>query len=526
MSLEKEATKKEPIELRKAFVSSIYETLDKVVSPTPYLEIKEADDKIGLTFLNGRGKLPSQGSTEVTILDIDIASLFFDNFHILYEGVTGVGKTYTSDALFGAIFGQDGHYTLRLSGGLIGNSALEPFTTTTIENGIPKTRIDHEKCKKYGAIFIDEINRGDSQEVFQVVDGKININGDSAYLGLPIPGKNRDKKLAIIAAMNPADSQHSSALELDLAGENRFLKFQYPNGVDEAASSQIDKRATEDLHKEFWKRFSEKTGLKVNWKEIYPLIADSELMKIELSNGCSEFIDLTLGYFGKDPLETFNHNNEMLKNAGYNARFNVPKNNELDKIRELQKTLKHGFVRRDLNKIYDLACLIGFIKSCKDQTYTPNVTLNDVAASIGIVLESKKMTGEESGRLMNLVNDGLTAYRSLRQDTKIADTPYGVRQVALQAAIHAGQNGFGDYIKTIRGNINRFNSQTKSIADATIRSRLLADLTVLEHFSKTYEKEIDRALKSDDAFTGIKTVFDANKTKASIYEHRLDSVFK
>ena len=130
---------------------------------------------------------------------------------------------------------------MRLSGEVLGSSALEPFTTTTLENGIPKTKIGHDKCQKYGALFIDEINRGDSQEVFQVVDGKIHVNGDTGYLRIPIKklkqdfktwdkikslfGKEiytgRNKGLAIIAAMNPADAEHNAALDLDIAGENR-----------------------------------------------------------------------------------------------------------------------------------------------------------------------------------------------------------------------------------------------------------------------------------------------------------------
>ena len=219
-----------PKELRQHFISSLYSTLEGVLSPTPYLEI--ADGKtVNVTFLNGKGRLPSPNTTEITILDMDIASLFFDEFNLLYEGVTGVGKTFTSDALFDTVFGPDGHYTLRLSSGVMGSSALEPFITTTLENGVPKSRIDKVKCQKYGALFIDEINRGDSQETFQVVDNVIHLNGDTGYLRVPIVGTDRYKSIAIIAAMNPADAEHNAATELDIAGENRFLKFKFPYSV-------------------------------------------------------------------------------------------------------------------------------------------------------------------------------------------------------------------------------------------------------------------------------------------------------
>ena len=81
-----------PTELQKHFIESLYETLDGVVSPTPYMEITEGD-KVDVAFLDGKGRLPKPNSTEITCLDVDVASLFFDDFNILREGVTGIGKT-------------------------------------------------------------------------------------------------------------------------------------------------------------------------------------------------------------------------------------------------------------------------------------------------------------------------------------------------------------------------------------------------------------------------------------------------
>ena len=87
-------TKLNQKDLRQHFIRTLYDTLDGVISPTPYLEITQGDN-VDIKFLDGKGRLPMPNTTEVTVLDIDIASLFFDDFHILYEGVTGVGKTYT-----------------------------------------------------------------------------------------------------------------------------------------------------------------------------------------------------------------------------------------------------------------------------------------------------------------------------------------------------------------------------------------------------------------------------------------------
>ena len=55
---------------------------------------------------------------------------------------------------------------------------------------------------------------------------------------------------------------------------------------------------------------------------------------------------------------------------------------------------------------------------------------------------------------------------------------------------------------------------------------LLADLVVLEHFSKAHEKEVSAALEAKDPLVAFREVYDAKKSKATIYEHRLDSVLK
>ena len=513
--------------MRKDFVETLYGTLESVVSPTPYLEVTEGEN-VDVKFLNGKGRLPSPNSTEVNILDIDTASMFFDDFHVLYEGETGVGKTYTSDALFNTVFGPEGNYTLRLSGGILGSSALEPFTTTTLENGVPKTKIDQEKCQQYGALFIDEINRGDSQEVFQVVDGKIHVNGDTGYLRIPIPGKDNEYKgLAIIAAMNPADAEHNAAIDLDIAGENRFLKFKFPNGVAEAGSGQLEKKLAGDLHEQFWDKFSKKSGMKGGWKDIYPIVTDPTQFPTDLDGETKEFIDVAVGYVGYNPKETFERNVELMEQRGLSPNFTIDVNhNDYKKILDTQGTLKHGFVRRDLGKIKDLSRLLSFVKGIKNGSYDANVQLNDVAAGIGVVLESKAITGTDYGGLMALVNDVRSAYADLHKQMGVPET-YGLKQGIWQAAVNAGQDQNSEaYFNTLRAGMEKLNTQAGSVAQATIRSRVLADLSVLEHFSKTYETDINAALKAkgEDTFKGFKELYQDKKAEASVYEHRLGSI--
>jgi hypothetical protein len=513
--------------LRKHFIETAYETLDGVVSPTPYLEITEGDS-VNVTFLDGEGRLPTPNSTEVTVFDVNLASLFFDDFHVLSEGVTGTGKSYTADALGTMICGSDGYLNLTLSSGAMGTSAVEPFTKTVLEDGIPRIRVDPEKCEQYGIIFLDEINAGDFKDTSRVVEGVAQVNGQREYIRLPIPGTDRFKKIAIIAAMNPSDALHSHARELSIAGENRFLKFKFPNGVAEDPSSQPDRDISDELHDQFWKTFKEKTGDSRSWREIYPLVTDQTQFPTELDGATREFIDVALGYVGKDPLVTFERNKDLIQQGGVSPVFSVRKDNDYQKIVDAQKTLKHGFVRRDIRKVRNLSKLLGFMKSIKDGSYDPSVSLNDVAASIGIVLESKAVTGTDYGKLMTLVNDARAGYTELAEQMKVPEG-YGVRQAIWQAAVNVGQkNGFNGYINTLHQSVAQLNTQLNgSVAQTVAKSRLLADLVVLEHLSKTCETDITAALKEPgvEAFNAFTEVYENNKAKGSVYK-RLDSIMR
>ncbi|MBI5065999.1 hypothetical protein HZA97_07210 [Candidatus Woesearchaeota archaeon] len=512
------------VDLRKAFISSVYEVLDDVVSPTPYVLLKEKDDKVDVRFLNGCGMLPSKNGVEFTVLDFLLGGMFLDRALPLFVGCTGAGKTFTVDGLCGAVFGNGGYDTLRLSSGVMGCSPLELFTDNILDNDMPKTVLNLEKCAKYGAVLLDEVNRGESNEVLQVVDSKINVNGDVGYLRIPIPGTDRFKRLYVVGAMNPPDAQYTGALELDLAGENRFLKMDFPNGVEEAGSTQLDKRVIGELHDKFWNLFREKTGLNGGWREWYPVVTDSETLGVDLDEECREAIDVLLGYVGKNPVESFERNKALMENGGYTPKFKVNKSNDLTRIVEIQKGLKHGFVRRDLGKIRDLSCVLAFIKSIKNDSYTPQVSLQDVIAGIGIVLEGKRATGVDSSGLMSLVNDGLSAYKKMKPFFE----GFGFRQAVYQSSVHAGRTGgFDAFSNTLQKNIESLNiSNNGGVADSVIRSRVLADLVVLDYFSKQYQSEVVTALKAEDPLNNFKEVYEAHKKDASVYEHRLGAIIR
>jgi hypothetical protein len=76
--------------------------------------------------------------------------------------------------------------------------------------------------------------------------------------------------------------------------------------------------------------------------------------------------------------------------------------------------------------------------------------------------------------------------------------------------------------------MSQLNTQATSAAQATMRSRVLADLVVLDHFSRSYEGDISSALKEKgpDAIKAFGEIYQAKKGQSSIYEHRLGSIVR
>ena len=104
---------------------------------------------------------------------------------------------------------------------------------------------------------------------------------------------------------------------------------------------------------------------------------------------------------------------------------------------------------------------------------------------------------------------------------------YGYRQAVWQSALNAGsENGFEGYIHTLRNGMSQLNTEALNAAQATIKSRLLADLVVLEHFSTAHEAEVKALLPEQNSFAEFTKLYDAKKAEGSIYEHRLGSIVR
>ncbi|MHA2365788.1 MAG: hypothetical protein ACXAC7_17655, partial [Candidatus Hodarchaeales archaeon] len=92
------------------FIETIYETLRPLYSPTPIYEINQSENYVEVNFLNGKSNLTNGSSLEITAFDILVSSLILDDVNILFEGITGVGKSYVTDVFFQSIFSPSRFY--------------------------------------------------------------------------------------------------------------------------------------------------------------------------------------------------------------------------------------------------------------------------------------------------------------------------------------------------------------------------------------------------------------------------------
>jgi MoxR-like ATPase len=470
------------------------------VEPVPFLYIRDEDSAtISVEACNGTPRIPRRhkGDYEITLLDLLSALLFF-NMPVLLVGPTGVGKSFLLTQILNAVFGNEGYYYVRLERSLTGHSLMDPFLERTIVKKLPTTSIAWGKCHQYGGIFIDEPNRGDSQDTLQILDGTVSLNGHNAKLGLPIPGTNRLKPPYIVAAMNPNDARYSATEKVDGAVENRLLRVNYPANSVSDCPSRLGQEAPVDSHVQTWDEFRRQTGLKGGWREIYPIITDPALFNKALPDDVVEFIDLATSCL--EPERAFAQNESVATHLGFQLSFAFRDDDDFKKIKEARKSLGDAvFSNRDLVKLRDLARAMALVRACKRHLKDAVVSIEDAGIALILLLENKRLDVKALPLLFaDIVRDVTRAYKQLRRDFSIIDG-YGLRPGIFQAAINFGMGkGLALMTKVLDANVKRLNTPFTSIADATMRARFIADFLSVRDFCSWNSPAVESAMKLPD----------------------------
>ena len=464
------------------------------VKPVPFLYIRN-DGHAGVFVepCNGEPRIPrrSKDDYEITLLDF-LSSLMFFNIPVLLEGPTGVGKTFLLSQMFNAIFGTSGYYYVRLERSLTGRSIMDPFLERTLVKKLPTTSIAKGRCSQYGGIFIDEPNRGDSQDTLQILDCKISLYGDDAELGLPIPGTGRMKHPFIAAAMNPNDARYTATEAVDGAVENRLLRVTYPATPD---MKHQDIEAPVDYHEQFWTDFRRRTGLKGDWRVLYPAVTDPTLLSTRLPDDVLEFIELTTGFLVGE--KSFAQNEMVASQLGFRFNFAFRDDDDFKMVKEVKNALGDAiFSNRDLMKLVNLTRAMALLRAYKKQLAEVVITIEDAAVAFVLLLENKRHHGNMRAMLIaDIIREVTRTYRQIRKDSSLIDG-FGLRAAIFQAAVNFGiGRGIAWMTKVIDSNIKRLNVSFTSIADASMRAQIIADLLSVRDFCTWKAHEMDAALK-------------------------------
>lgn len=560
-----------------AYVNALYRVLSSFNVPSPLYRIlyDEGSNHVDLIETQGSACVPVDGALDISALDVVVISNLRD-IPVLFEGETGVGKTYVSQSFLRTLFPKESYVSLRLSGNTFLNNIFQPFLEGSIERGMPVTKIKDEAVARIAGMFVDEINRGDPQNVLQLLDNELFNAGQFRRLGIRIPelrdGKvlpgGRQKSLAILAAQNPAaaaDAKFTSTLDLDAAVDNRLLKVFFGNPAASAGTTPWLEEEPPGVHAELLKVFVELAcryldvvpgdfaALDEDWLGLYAWIADPRWTDKPILYSGLELADAVIGVLGGDAARAYAHERQVAHD--WCARLAIPQlcdhdqptTERLKKLQEVIASFKVPVIFRDTVQIKKLADVLATLRTLrlasreKDpvQAYLGTrriVTVREVAGAAALLVRNKQPAGAASA--VPAVNEILAQYVALSESVQtalkyvhkrfvLADESAGIKRLVLAKALRGTADAatLRRRIVEILEPLGRSFAATEDVRNLLL-VRTLADLLTLCGFLAEHAPEADAAVRGSDPVAGLTALFyrvrgEHALTLPDVYQHRI-----
>lgn len=534
--------------------------VNSAATPTPLFsfDYDEANHKIEFASLKGHAGVPHNGTQNIDATELLIAATLRDRMNLLWEGDTGTGKTLSTKAYMAAVLPSENYMQIRLSSGFGGANIYDPYTKMVESNGEYKQVIDMRAVRDIVMYFIDEINRGDTNETIAISDSRIElVNGQGADIGTPIPKIEKDgravydkddlKRLFVVGAQNPSDDPTMTGVNPnDGAVKNRYLNIRFPNIASSAGSAIMLKTKPKNLHKKFRELFNERLGkylgisveeLKKNqdedWLGMYAYITNPARTEKYVLNSSLEFTDFCQMFMSRELLGLFDLDKKDLE--AISAAVAKPTNFQLtvasdtpvmNNIKNLtQNDFDRGVVPREITKIREIADLVA-TNRVLDQSITtadpvgaylskPNyITARDVSAAVALIATNKMKPGSKSDPI-GIINEVLKQYVELSNafysaigrknkdgrlekfnpDSQNDGIKYNACMIAYSSALGKKNPTHEDIVDSLYASIEKI----KGISGGNdIRkmmiARVCADLAAFAYFVKDYKDEVDKAL--------------------------------
>ena len=534
-----------------SFVQSAYGTVRAIAAPSPLYRLgyDEKSNHVGLEETEGSSHVPRAGTADISDLDILLISNLRD-IPVLLEGETGVGKTFISQAYLRTILPQDSAISLRLSGSTFLNNIFQPFLEGRIEQGMPVTRIKQSAVDRIGALFVDEINRGDPQSILQLLDGELYNAGVFTKLGLPIPRLGSDgayatserrKKLLVVSAQNPAgttDAKFTGTIELDAAVDNRLLKIHFGNAARSVGSTLW---LSEEVHKPFEAFLAEFAvlaskhlgvdakaldGLGGDWLSLYAWVADASRTDKPVLYSALELTDALTTVLGGDLPEKHEYELGIIRDWSAALSVKMPMaptigvTDRVKKVHDVAATFKVPVIFRDIVQIKKLADVLSTLGNLRDALTEPDpvaayrsldrfVSVREIAGATALLARSKQLPKAPSPT--PLVNEVLLHYTSLTEKYlkdvgympetfDRADANLGIKKLAVAKAAREtlrkseGAAFLVNGIAQEAARLTKHQSATAEIGNILV-AKTAADLLTLAGFISRNEAAVTALIK-------------------------------
>jgi hypothetical protein len=420
-----------------ALAQASYAVVHESTMPTPMHRISydPTNYSVQCTALKGRAAFPNPNALDMSLLDTLVASLLKEKMPVLLEGITGVGKTHTVEKFMRTILPKENYRSLRLNASM--SNVLQPYTQGTIEGGMLKVSLRNEELDRVAAIFIDEVNRGDSNKVLQLQDGVIRLaSGEGGELGIPVPRllANGEWELDyvnkrppfVVSAQNPPrtkNAKYTGTRGTDAAQSNRNLQLDVPNNASTTGSSLLLMKSENGMHEKFMAAYKNALASNLNvaletlaeldneWMSVYAFATDPKKTSCPIVHSALEFSDGLMTMLGPDLHGEFEHDKAISKEISkalrsYRVDFEydgvlTKDAKSLEKLRRIVNSFSEEIVPRDIikgKKFSDAISLIRRIKTAatsddpvkKYQELANYVTVQDVASGFSIMLQDKQ----------------------------------------------------------------------------------------------------------------------------------------
>jgi len=547
--------------------------VSKGILPTPLFGISYDKDNHSLSFKEFEGNaIPKKSDFAYSSLDIIMAA-HARSIPLIFEGDTGVGKTVTIEAYLRTTLPEDGSVMMSLSHQSFTDSPKAPFERCEMVDGMPVTYIDQERLRSIAAMYIDELNLGNPNDLLQLSLGRVLLSKERGTAGTLIPIFDSDgkvmydeeklKKMWLSGSQNPPKSRDAqfSGMELTASLKNRFLVVEFPKIIKSVGSTMWLADEENGLHgkylRKLGKEFEKLTGVSISEQDLRQddlslsaYILDSERTEKAIIPSSLEFGDLIVLTLSDDLAESYDIEKQVVTawqeylpahlSSNLNLRGDIKENQEVKLVKEILKPFDKSLTERDDAKIKSLADMFATMKSLKRayqsdnplESYLNNpvyITTEDSAAAATLLARNKQVGTDVKdplravnfvlGEYVSLV-DGLAQQMNIEGYTEFntEDPNVGLKHFIYTSALNGAESA-EDIVKKI----NHYTADLKNLtSNSQIRKiiigRTVGDLATVSGFIWDHKDEIDKHLEQ-----GNISSLDLRGKIKGIYENELEN---